>query len=454
MQKHYLSYYERLKVEELQSKDEGKDLSTLKEEIENISKMKDWEKREEIAKKLLDKIQAIPIRKDYKYNEPSKLEEIFRESDEEKENYRVKITLDEKLLDKIYGAYLGRMAGCLLGKPIEGWPRNKIWNFLKDTNNFPIKKYLSSDVDKEIKEKYGIEDVKWRGWINKIDHMIEDDDINYTILGLYIFKNYGENFTPEDVAESWLFNLPIFHTYTAERVAYQNLVNLIMPPKSGEFRNPYREWIGAQIRADFWGYINPGNPKRSAEFAFRDACVSHVKNGIYGEMFIASSLSWAFVSDNIEEIIKVGLSVVPKNSRFYEAIKNIIEFKKGGKAFDWVREYIYETYEKNRKNEEYWHNWCHVLSNAQVVVASLFYSDLSFEKGITNAVSCGLDTDCNGATVGSILGAIYGAKNLPEYWIKPLNDTVESGVSGYNICKISDLAKETLDIVKKIQNST
>jgi ADP-ribosylglycohydrolase len=450
MQKHYLSYYERLKVEILQSSDEGRDLSILKEEIENIIKVKAWEKREEKAKELLDKIQFIPISEDHKYKEPSNLDEIWEESEREFKNYKLMVRPDDKLLDKIYGAYLGRMAGCLLGKPIEGWPRDKIWNFLKDTNNFPINRYLSSDVDKEIKEKYGIDESKYRGWINKIDHMVEDDDINYTILGLYIFENYGENFTSEDVAESWLFNLPIFHTYTAERVAYQNLVNLIMPPKSGEFRNPYREWIGAQIRADFWGYINPGNPEKASEYAFRDACVSHVKNGIYGEMFIASSLSWAFVSDNIEEIIKVGLSVIPKKSRFYESIEKILKFKEEGKSFEWIRDFIYENYEKDKKNEEYWHNWCHVISNAQIVVASLLFSDLSYEKGITNAVSCGLDTDCNGATVGSILGAILGAKNLPEYWIKPLNDTVESGVSGYNIIKISDLAKKTLDIIKRL----
>ena len=55
--------------------------------------------------------------------------------------------------------------------------------------------------------------------------------------------------------------------------------------------------------------------------------------------------------------------------------------------------------------------------------------------------------------MGSILGAILGAKNLPEYWIKPLNNEVESGVSGYNFCQISDLAERTLELVKKLQNN-
>lgn len=449
MQREYLSYYRRLKTEVLESKDEGKEVELLKEDIEKILNIEDEEERERRSAELIDRLQSLPQKKDFRYREPSNLQEILQETGGEYKNYKREVKNDERLFDKIYGAWLGRTCGCLLGKPVEGWPRDKIWNFLKETDNFPLSRYMSSDVTKEIKEKYGINDDRARGWINRIDHMIEDDDTNYTILGLYIVKRYGLDFTPEDVAESWLLNLPILHTYTAERVAYQNLVNLIMPPRSGEYRNPYREWIGAQIRADFWGYISPGDPVKAGELAWRDACVSHVKNGIYGEMFISASLSWAFVSEDIEEIIKAGLSVVPERSRFYEAINKLLSFKREGKSFEEVRDYIYKTYEEGKEHEEYWHNWCHVISNALVVVSALLYSDLNYEKGITYAVSCGLDTDCNGATVGSVLGAIVGSKNLPEKWIRPINDTIESGVSGYNLSRVSELAKETMEILNK-----
>ena len=138
--------------------------------------------------------------------------------------------------------------------------------------------------------------------------MVEDDDTNYTIMGLYILENYGKDFTSIDVAESWLSALPMLHTCTAERVAYQNVANMKMPTESAIFRNPYREWIGAQIRADFFGYITPGNPEKGAEFAFRDAAVSHVKNGIYGVMWVAAMLSAAAASDDYEEIFKIVLS--------------------------------------------------------------------------------------------------------------------------------------------------
>jgi hypothetical protein len=48
----------------------------------------------------------------------------------------------------------------------------------------------------------------------------------------------------------------------------------------------------------------------------------------------------------------------------------------------------------------------------------------SFERTITIAVQLGYDTDCNGATVGSVIGLVLGANVLPEKWTRPLNDTL------------------------------
>ena len=83
--------------------------------------------------------------------------------------------------------------------------------------------------------------------------MTEDDDTNYTVIGLKMMEIYGKEFTSDHVASVWMDSLPIVHVSTAERVAYRNIVNLIEPPRSGWWKNPYREWIGAQIRGDiFW----------------------------------------------------------------------------------------------------------------------------------------------------------------------------------------------------------
>src|SRR5258708_32280147 len=137
-------------------------------------------------------------------------------------------------------------------------------------------------------------------------------------------KRFGRASPSADVADFWLTDIPILHLCTAERVAYRNLCNLIPHPKSATFRNPFREWIGAQIRADFWGYAAAGNPELAAEFAWRDASVSHVKNGIYGEMWAAAMIAAAFVTDDTPTIIRAGLAQLPSRSRPPDSLDSVL----------------------------------------------------------------------------------------------------------------------------------
>jgi len=284
--------------------------------------------------------------------------------------------------------------------------------------------------------------IKWfKGYIEK---MVRDDDIDYTILGLHCLEENGINLISEDIAKQWLDHLPYNSVFTAEKVAYKNLVNGILPPESGKYHNPYREWIGAQIRADIWGYITPGCPEKAAEYAYKDASVSHIKNGTYGEMFVSAMLSASFIENDINRIIEIGLSEIPEKCRLNEAVKNVIKWSKGNKDWKDTWNNIMKLYGK--------YNWVHTINNAAIVVMGLLYGKKDFEKSICITVMGGLDTDCNGATVGSILGVILGKDKLPNKWIKPLNNIVVSAVFGFPENKISDLAKKTFNISRRYRN--
>ena len=174
-------------------------------------------------------------------------------------------------------------------------------------------------------------------------------------------------------------------------------------------KNPAREWIGAQIRGDYYGYINPGDPETAADMAWRDASISHIKNGIYGEMFVSAMLAAAAVTDNIEEIILSGLSQIPNTSRLYEAIMQIINNYKNNVSAEQCFKEIHKKYDEYNG-----HDWCHTISNASIVTASLLYGGGDLGKSICMAVQTGFDTDCNGATVGSIIGMITGFEKIGQ----------------------------------------
>ena len=445
----WMKNVEYLPVELIQSADEGKKVEKYKKRAEDILNMNENDPKVEVlAGALLDELAPLPVESDFPYAEPSDLEGIKNARPPKSKNIScLTVPDDEALFDKIYGAWLGRCSGCLLGKPVEGWHMERIRGLQKETNNYPFSYYISSDISPNIKQKYQMNDD--RAWINKVECAPEDDDTNYTIIGLKILQNYGYSFTPYDVAETWLRDLPFLHLCTAERVAYRNFVNRIFPPHSASFRNPYREWIGAQIRGDFFGYVTPGDPELGAEMAWRDASISHTKNGIYGEMMVAAMLSWAACTNDIEAIIKGGLEQIPRSSRLAEKILEVISWKQEGIDWEQAVQRVHQKYDQ--KNS---HHWCHTISNAMIVCTALIFGELDFEKTIGIAVSSGFDTDCNAATAGSIVGMILGARNLPEKWIKPLNNDLKSGVDGFNHVKISDLANMTMDIIKNRRSET
>jgi hypothetical protein len=146
--------------------------------------------------------------------------------------------------------------------------------------------------------------------------------------------------------------------------------------------------------------------------------------------------------DAIEKIINAGLCEIPENCRLAEDIRKVIGWKKDNKTYDETIELIHTQY-----NEHFSHHWCHTNSNAMIVAAALLYGELDLEKTIGYAVMGAFDTDCNGATAGSVLGMILGAKKLPPKWIDPLCDTIISGVDGFGKVKISYLADETMKYV-------
>ena len=440
-----------LPIEYSQSREEGKNMLDYQQHIDNIIQSDASElRKEELAGNLLDQMYNLPIDESFPYNEPSTLDDIkaLRPTFKYKDN-NTGIS-SEKLFDKIYGAWLGRCAGCLLGQPIEGWKLAQIGDLLRDTNNYPLSDYITSNISDSIKKKHGIADQYYLfgnkpisiNWINNVTRMPEDDDINYTIAALHILETYGYYFNSDDVAECWLLNIPLLHTYTAERIAYRNLSLYKFPPQSATHRNPYREWIGAQIRGDFWGYINPGNIEQAAEMAFRDASVSHVKNGIYGEMFVSAMIAAAMISDDMEFIINCGLSQIPATCRLTEYVNTIISAKNNGWDEEQVIAHIHTLFD-----EKQIHHWCHTIRNAMIVCFALLYGNKDFEKSLSSAIMSAFDTDCNAATVGSVIGLINGASLIPQKWITPLNDTVCSGVKGFEEVSISSLAKRTVDII-------
>ncbi|MGB9608465.1 MAG: ADP-ribosylglycohydrolase family protein, partial [bacterium] len=125
--------YQLLKQEMVQRKEEGCDISGYE------GKLEEAKGDEDKLLKLYEELSSLSPKPDFPYYEPSDWEELRNVL-----SFPSPLPLpqEETLNDKIYGAWLGRCAGCMLGKPVEGWSREKIKENLKRIREYPLTYYF------------------------------------------------------------------------------------------------------------------------------------------------------------------------------------------------------------------------------------------------------------------------------------------------------------------------
>jgi ADP-ribosylglycohydrolase len=345
------------------------------------------------------------------------------------------------LRDRLLGAWLGRCAGCLLGKPVEGWTAEQVRRYLEGADAWPLDGYVPAVTP----HPSGSPPMKpsWpEATRGAIAGMARDDDLDYTVVGLLLLERTGGSPTAEEVGAEWLARLPVGQMYTAERAAYRNLLLGFVPPHTAMPRNPYREWIGALIRADAYAYASPGVPLRAAELAARDASVSHVGNGIAAAMWAAAVISLSLVGVPPAESVPEAAKVVPSGSRLHLALSQAIGLHEAGAGWEESRWQIMAA------NAQY--GWVHAIPNSAIIASALLWGGADFERSVTLAVSAGCDTDSNGATVGSAVGALLGVGGLPKRWTDPLQDQLRTSVAGMGTLSISSLAERSFLVATRV----
>ncbi|GAA3158611.1 ADP-ribosylglycohydrolase family protein [Streptomyces echinatus] len=337
-------------------------------------------------------------------------------------------------------AWLGRAIGCLLGKPVEKLPLDGIRALAGATGNWPLAGYFSArGVPADLLAAH-----PWNrrsaatSLAENIDGMPEDDDLNYPLLNLLLLQRHGRNFTTDDVARLWLEELPPGRTFTAERLAHRNLLAGIEPPHTARHRNPFREWIGALIRADMHGWSNPGDPAAAAEQAHRDAVLTHTANGVYAAMFAAAAIATAASGTHgVHACLRAGRAVVPARSRLAAALDHAVGLAASERDFDRVVDELHAVHGPG-------HHWVHALPNTALIAAALTHADGDFTGSVCRAVSGGWDTDSNGATAGSIAGLLAGSPTaLPDRWRAPLKNRLATTVGDFDGTGFDTLAHLT-----------
>ncbi|MBW2241606.1 MAG: ADP-ribosylglycohydrolase family protein [Deltaproteobacteria bacterium] len=405
---------------------------------------------------LYDELLALPVDPELAAREPNDLDAIraLRPGDPIDE---LPWALSEaELLDSLHGAWTGRCCGCAAGKPVEFMGmriedgvlagRKAIKAYLQGADAWPLEGY--------IPERSGDEQVPCRASTREnIAYMEPDDDIHYSLVGLAVLEDHGPDFRWKHVAFVWTTRIPFGAICTAETQAILNFWNHsarffqkdmidIDPEATRMHRNPYREWIGAQIRTDGWAWACAGKPGLAAEFAHRDAHWTHTRNGIYGAMFCSAMQAAAFVEHDPRRLVEIGLSQIPGECRLALAVRECLGWIDQCNDWESCMERLEARYSEMSP--------VHTINNALICVISLVYGRMDTRLSTTISVMAGLDTDCNGATVGSIVGAASGRTRFNAEFAAPLNDRVRPSMIGFSDTTMRELAERHLAVWKRV----
>lgn len=314
--------------------------------------------------------------------------------------------------EKIRGAWLSQLIGGAMGTMVEGYTYEK------------------------LQEAFG--DV--RGYLREPNTY--NDDITFELAFLDAFSKRGYDVTSTDIALSWVGLIPC--GWSAEEIAVRNIKNGIFPPMSGTYRNPFNEWIGAQMRGGICGMCAPGDPYQAAKLAFSDGEVSHANNGILGEVFNAVMTSLAFVEKDIRRVVEAAMELIPKDSEYYSVIS--FAYECCGKYTDW-RDSLKACREKYRR-----YNWIHAYPNACCEIIALLYGGGDFRETLHIITMCGVDVDCNAGMIMPLLTIIQGMRIIPKELIHPAFSELATYMRGrFRKITLEELVNDTLCSIKKAQ---
>ena len=311
--------------------------------------------------------------------------------------------------DKVFACWLGKNIGGTLGAPYE---------CRKEVNNITF----YTPVPQEP---------------------LPNDDLDLQLVWLKMLEDRGAGAGLPDFAAYWKKYLCAY-PWNEYGFCMRNLSRGLMPPVSGWFENYYVDEMGSPIRSEIWACVAPADPQHAAALAWMDSAMDHAGGeGMWGEMFWAAVESAAFVVNDPYTLIRTGLAMIPPSCNISRVIGEAVWCVKAGKTCEEARDRIVSIYGNQQP--------CNAVQNHGFIIIGWLYGR-DFGDRLCRAVNCGYDTDCTGATLGSVLGIIGGTSGIPEKWSKPVGMSIKlhNFTGHFNVPgTVEELTQRTVVVAEK-----
>lgn len=306
--------------------------------------------------------------------------------------------------DKVHACWLGKNIGGTLGAPFE------------------IRKYVNALT-----------------FYDPVPERPEaNDDLDLQLVWLKMLEDRGIDPSLSDFADYWRRYLSAY-PWNEYGFCHRNLERGLLPPISGCFENYFVDDMGSPIRSEIWACLAPGDPQLAASMAWKDAVVDHAGGeGVHGEMFWAAVESAAFVVKDPRILIQIGLAMIPLPSAISRVVREAVWCTDNGIRWAEARERIATLHGHYMSTN--------AIPNHGFTILGWLYGE-DYGDSLCKAVNCGYDTDCTGATLGSVLGIVGGTSAIPEEWKRPIGETIVL----HEYTGQCDAPKTTLELTNRVQ---
>lgn len=290
---------------------------------------------------------------------------------------------EEVMVDKVRGAWAGKMIGVMYGRPME----------------FAANSAIYSDS------------IYWQP--ENIEKALLEDDIYGQLNFMMTMEKYGQDVPIDSLAKNFAYaDFALCHANLQGRKNYFDGIpaaELSLPCNS-----IHCEDIDFQIECDFIGFINPCMPQSSNALCEKVGAIMSAADGMYAGMFVSAMHTLAYELSDPKQIIEEALLAIPAESGYAQCVKDVIS------AYDENPDDWYAAWEiLNEKWAPY--DICtpylpfniDAKLNGAYVVMGLLYGQRDWAKTMEITVRCGQDTDCNTATAAAVLGLIDGYEAIP-----------------------------------------
>ncbi|HQB27445.1 hypothetical protein SDC9_42296 [bioreactor metagenome] len=340
----------------------------------------------------------------------------------------------EVMEDKIAGAWLGQLIGNFYGLPFE----NKFVENPGPDANWPYG--YTKNLDR----------------LERTGGAFSDDDTDFEYIYLLQMEKYGCEPTYAQLREAWMHHVRD-RVWLANRAALGLMHHGFTPPFTGmKDNNPHWYQIDPQLINEIWAYTAPGMVAYAAQKSDWAARITSDDWAAHPTVHYGAMYANAFFEKDIEKLVLDALRMIPADSRYAQTVRDMVNlYKKYPNDWKKARQIMAEKYyvNENAMTKTIWN----ANLNGACGILSFLYGKGDFQLTMDLGCAMGFDADNQTATIGGLLGVMYGASALPKdllypikEWAKPFNDKYIN-VTRHDMpdATISDLIART---VKQAEN--